>query len=48
MAAVLELVGAIQTEVAMLANIKDLKPEQEERVHLFIKGKDIVTLVPRG
>ena len=42
MAAVLQLDEAIQTVVTTLANIEVLKLEQEECVHLFIKGKDIV------
>ena len=41
---VLELDEAIQTVVATLANIKELKLRQEEYVHLFIKGKDIIAL----
>ena len=40
MAAVVDLVEAIQTVVAMPANIKKVKPEQEECVNAFIKGKD--------
>ena len=39
MASVLELEGAIQTVVATLENIGDWKTEQEECVHLFIKGQ---------
>lgn len=31
----------------MLAN-EELKPVQEEGVHLSIKGKDIVSLLPSG
>ena len=34
----------LQTAVATLANIKELKSEQEECVNVFIKGKDIVCL----
>ena len=30
---------AIQTVVATLANNKELKPEQEQRVNVFIKGR---------
>lgn len=30
------------------ANIKELKPEQKEWVHLFIKDKDIVAILPTG
>ena len=48
MAAVAEVEEAIRTVVATLANIEDLKPEQEECVHSFIKGKDIVSLLPMG
>ena len=46
MAAVLELDVAIQTVVATLGNVEELKPEQEECVHLFIHCKDIVSLLP--
>ena len=42
MAAALELDKAIQTVVATLANIEELKLEQEQGVILFIEGKDIV------
>ena len=48
MEAVPELDEAIQTVVATRANIKELKSEQEECVHLFIKGKGIVSLQPTG
>ena len=47
-AAVLELDEAIQTVVAPLENIGELKPEPEECVKLFNKGKDIVALLPTG
>ena len=43
--ALLELDEAIKPVVATLANIAELKPEQEECVKLFIEGKD-VALVP--
>ena len=46
MMAVLELDAAIQSVVAMLANIKELKPEQEECVYVFIEDKDIVYVLP--
>ena len=41
---------SIQTGIgiATLANVKDWKPEQEECVHLFIKAKDMVSLLPTG
>ena len=42
MVAVLELNEAIQTVVAMLTNIEELKLEQEECVNVLIKGKGIV------
>ena len=48
MVAVLELEEAMQTVVATLANSEELKLEQEECVNVFIKGKDIVYLSPRG
>ena len=44
----LQLDIAIQTAVATLAHIKGLKPEPEECVKLFNKGKDIVALLPTG
>ena len=44
----LELDEGIQTVVATLANIEELKPEQEECVILLVKGKDIVALLPTG
>ena len=47
MAAVLKLDKVIQTVVATLVNIEELKPEQEKCTILFIKGKDI-TLLPMG
>ena len=46
--AVLQLDIAIQTAVATLAHIKGLKPEPEECVILFIKGKEIVASLLRG
>lgn len=46
MAAVLD--EAIQTVEATQANIKELKPEQEECAILFIEGKYIVVLLPMG
>ena len=48
MAALLELNEVIQTAVATLANIEELKLEQEECVNVFIKGKGIVSLLPMG
>lgn len=38
----------INTLVATLANIEELKPEQEECGKLLIKSKDIVALQPTG
>ena len=44
----LQLDIAIQTAVATLAHIKGLKPEPEECVILFIKGKEIVASLLSG
>ena len=44
MTAVLELDKAIQTVVVTVANIEELKLEDEECVNVCIKGKDIVSV----
>ena len=48
MTAVLELEKAIQSVVETLANIEELKLEQDNCENVYIKGKDIVSLLPKG